>query len=132
VNFSDPIADLLTRLRNAQKAGHAAVSIPASKVKILIVRILHNEGFIEGYRCIRDHSQGVIKVILKYDGRGIGVIRGCIRQSSPSLRKYLKKSELGLVKSGYGIGIFSTSRGIMTNRRAFKMNVGGEYLCSVW
>lgn len=132
MNFSDPIADLLTRIRNAQIAQHRTVSIPASKIKIMITHILKNEGFIQEYKCIRDSFQGFIKVTLKYDQNKKGIIRGLKRKSKPGLRLYIKHQDIPKVKNNFGISILSTSKGILTNHQAEKACVGGEYLCMIW
>jgi small subunit ribosomal protein S8 len=132
MNHTDPIADFLTRIRNAQKAGHDVVSVPASKIKITLAHILKEEGFIRNYKCIRDKKQGVIKVALKYKEDTSGVIRGLDRISTPSLRVYVPADKLPYVKNGFGVAILSTSSGIMTDREARKKHVGGEYLCSVF
>jgi small subunit ribosomal protein S8 len=132
MNFSDPIADMLTRIRNAQKAGKEVVSVPASKMKIAIAHILREEGFIKNYKCVRDEKQGQLKVALKYSEEGQGAIRELARRSVPSRRVYLSCEKLPFVRNGFGVGIVSTSRGIMTDRDARKMNMGGEYICSVF
>lgn len=132
MNFNDPIADLLTRIRNGQKAGHDVVAIPASKMKISIAHILREEGFIKNYKCIRDAQQGVLKIALKYAEDGAGAIREIKRQSTPSRRFYKDSDELAFVRNGFGIGIYSTSRGIVTDREARQLKIGGEYICSVF
>ncbi len=132
MQVTDPIADLLTRVRNAQKAGQEVVTVPASKMKIAITHILKEEGFVRNYKCIRDGKQGLLKIALSYSDSGQPVIREIERKSLPSRRLYLSADKLPLVKNGYGIGIFSTSRGIMTCREARKLKVGGEYICSVF
>jgi len=129
---NDPIADLLTRIRNAQKAGHEVVSVPASRTKIAITHLLREEGFIRNYKCIRDKKQGMLKIALKYREDGVGVIMNLSRVSKPSCRIYLGADKLPYVKSGFGVGIFSTPRGVITDREARKLNVGGEYVCSVY
>jgi small subunit ribosomal protein S8 len=133
VNVTDPISDLLTRIRNAQKAGHEVVEIPASKMKIAITHLLAQEGFIRAYKCIRDKKQGMIKVALKYrEETQEPVICSLKRESIPSRRLYVGAGKIPYVKNGYGIGILSTSQGVMTCRDARKKNVGGEYLCSIY
>ncbi|MBP6218350.1 MAG: 30S ribosomal protein S8 [Oligoflexales bacterium] len=134
MNVTDPIADLLTRIRNAQKANHEVLSIPASKMKISIVHLLKEEGFVKAYKCIRDGKQGIIKVALKYEDESLQkpCIRGLKRYSSPGRRLYVKADGIPYVKNGFGIAILSTSQGIMTCRDARKNNIGGEYLCSVF
>jgi len=131
--MTDPIADLLTRIRNAQQARHARVSIPKSKIKTQIVKILKHEGFLEGY--IEEptlDSQGVLKVFLRYDDASNGVIRGLTRISKPGRRVYVGRDDLPRVRSGLGIAILTTSKGIITDRQARQGGVGGEVLCHVW
>lgn len=132
MNSTDPIADLLTRIRNAQKARHDIISVPASKTKIAIVHILKHEGLIKNYKCIRDDKQGLIKIALKYQESGEGVITGLKRISKPSRRVYCKASAIPYVRNGFGVGILSTSNGVMTDRDARKLGVGGELICSVY
>ena len=129
---TDPIADLLTRVRNAYKARHDVVVIPASKVKIAIVEILMNEGYIKAYKCVRDGKQGLIKVALKYTDAKDPLITEVVRVSKPGRRVYFGVDKLPFVKNGFGVGIFSTSKGIMTTKQARELQVGGEYLCSVY
>ena len=129
---TDPISDLLTRIRNAQMAKRDVVSIPASKMKISITHILKEQGLIRDFRCVRDTKQGQIKVALKYKDDGDGVIRFLKRQSKPGLRVYKNKDEIPYVKNGYGFGIYSTSKGLMTDHQCRKSRVGGEYICSVF
>lgn len=132
MQVTDPIADLLTRLRNAQKAGHEVVSVPASKMKIAIAHILRDEGFVRNYKCIRDGKQGLLKIALAYAEDGKPGIRTIDRESTSSRRLYVASDKLPFVKSGYGVGIFSTSQGVMTDREARKLKIGGEYICSVF
>lgn len=132
MNVTDPIADLLTRIRNAQKAQKDVVVIPASKMKIAVTHILKSEGFIRNYKCIRDGRQGIIKVALKYSESGEGVIREMNRVSKSSKRVYVNADKLPFVKNGYGVAILSTSKGIMTDREARRQHIGGEYVCSVF
>jgi len=132
MQVTDPIADLLTRIRNGQKAGHDLVSIPASKMKIAITHILKEEGFIRNYKCIRDKQQGLIKIALRYRDDGKGTILGIDRVSRPGRRLYVRSDSLPYVKSGVGVGIISTSRGLMTDRKARQEKLGGEYVCAVY
>ena len=137
MNVCDPIADLLTRIRNAQKAQHDYVKIPASRVKIAIVGLLKKEGYIRTFRCVRDNKQGMIKVALKYRSgisseSKVGAIRSIDRVSKPGLRKYVSARQLPQVKNGFGIGILSTAEGIMTSEDAASRNIGGEYICAVY
>lgn len=129
---NDPIADLLTRIRNAQQANHEVVSIPASMVKIAVTHILKDEGFIKNYKCIRDRKQGVIKIALKYTEEGKGAIRSISRISTPSHRVYVGVDSIPFVKNGLGISILSTPKGVMADREARQLNVGGEIMCSVY
>lgn len=133
MNITDPIADLLTRIRNAQKAGQDVVSIPASRTKIAIAHILREEGLIRNYKCIRDNKQGLLKVALKYEEEtGAGAISELKRISTPSRRVYLSYKKLPYVRSGFGVGILSTSQGLMTDREARRLKIGGEYVCTAY
>lgn len=129
---TDPIADLLTRIRNAQQAKLEVVSIPASKQKIAVAHLLKQEGYIRNYKCVRDMKQGVIKIALKYDDSGKGAITEIKRMSRPSLRMYVQAAKIPRVKNGFGFGVISTSKGVMTDRDARQQQVGGEYICSVF
>ena len=130
--MTDPIADMLTRIRNANSAKHDSVDIPASKIKKEIARILLDEGFIKGFDVIDDGKQGIIRVDLKYGKNGEKTISGIKRISKPGLKVYAKSEELPRVLGGLGIAIISTSKGIMTDRQARKENVGGEVICYIW
>ena len=132
MQITDPIADMLTRIRNANTAKHETVSVPASKVKVAIAKILLDEGYISGYDVIEDGLQGVIKITLKYGANKTKVITGLKRVSKPGLRVYAGKDELPRVLRGLGIAIISTSKGIMTDKEARKNHVGGEVLAFVW
>ena len=132
MQITDPIADMLTRIRNANTAKHETVSVPASKTKVAIAKILLDEGYISGYDVIEDGLQGVIKITLKYAANKQKVITGLKRVSKPGLRVYASKEELPRVLKGLGIAIISTSKGIMTDREARKLNVGGEVLAFIW
>jgi small subunit ribosomal protein S8 len=132
MQVNDPIADLLTRVRNGYKAGHEVVSVPASKMKIAIAHILREEGFVRNYKAIRDNKQGILKIALAYSEDGKPGIREIERKSTASRRVYCPADKLPFVKSGYGVGIMSTSQGIMTDREARKLKIGGEYICSVF
>ena len=131
MQITDPIADMLTRIRNANSAKHATVDIPASKMKKAIAEILQNEGYIRGYQMVNDGAQGVIRVTLKYNGKD-KVITGLRRVSKPGLRVYAGADELPWVLKGLGIAIISTSRGVMTDKKARAAHVGGEVLAFVW
>lgn len=132
MQITDTIADLLTRLRNASSSRHDSVEIPASNVKKSIVQILLDEGYIKNYSVKDDGKQGIIKVILKYDENKKSVITGLKRVSKPGLRIYSNVEDMPKVMKGLGIAIISTSKGIMTDRRARKENVGGEVLAFIW
>ena len=129
---TDTIADLLTRIRNAISAKHPTVKIPASKVKVEIVKILLDEGYIKKYTVIEDGKQGMIKISLKYDENKQSAITGLKRVSKPGLRIYSDVENMPRVMKGLGVAIISTSKGIMTDRQARKENVGGEVLAFIW
>ncbi|MCD1147349.1 30S ribosomal protein S8 [Peptoniphilus sp. KCTC 25270] len=130
--MTDPIADMLSRIRNGNDARHKSVQIPASNIKTEISRILLEEGYINGYEVLEDDKQGIIKVDLKYGNNDEKVISGIKRISKPGLRVYAKSTEIPRVLGGLGIAVISTSKGIMTDREARKEQVGGEVLCYVW
>ena len=132
MNTTDPIADMLTRIRNANTSKHKTVDIPASKMKTGIAEILFKEGYIKAYEEIKDENQGIIRVTLKYDEKGNRVIDGLKRISKPGLRVYAQKDELPQVLNGLGIALISTSKGIKTDREARKEGLGGEVLAYVW
>ncbi len=129
---TDPIADLLTRIRNAITARHETVSIPVSKMKKSIVDILYNEGFIQSYDVVEEDGHNNIKVVLKYDGKSRSAITNLKRISKPGLRVYCGCEDLPRVLGGYGIAIISTSRGVITDKKARELKVGGEVLAYVW
>ena len=131
--YTDPIADFLTRLRNAILAGHRVVEVPSSKIKKEITKILFDQGYILSYKFEENDVQGTIKIALKYDKQTKeSVIRKIERISTPGLRKYTSASEMPRVLNGLGIAIVSTSKGVMTNKQAREENVGGEVLCYVY
>jgi len=131
--MTDPIADMLTRIRNANMARFNKVDIPLSKVKLEIAKILKQEGYIKNFKVLNEEgNKGVLRVYLKYDAQNRGIITGIKRVSKPSLRVYVKSKKIPRVLNGYGINIISTPKGIMTDREAIKLNVGGELICSVW
>jgi len=132
MQITDPIADLLTRIRNANASKHDTVDVPASNMKKAIVEILNDEGYIKGYQVIEDGKQGVIRIALKYGPKNEKVISGLKRVSKPGLRYYASADELPRVLKGLGIAIVSTSKGIMTDRKARAEHVGGEVLAFVW
>ncbi len=130
--MTDPIADFLTRIRNANMVMHEKVEIPASKTKIALAEILKNEGFIKDYEQIEDGKQGIIRVYLKYGANKEKVITGLRRISKPGLKVYCKRDEIPKVLGGLGIAIISTSKGIVTDKEARKLGLGGEVICYVW
>ena len=132
MTMTDPIADMLTRIRNANVVKHETVDVPASNMKKELVRILLEEGFVRGYDVIEDGKQGIIRIQLKYGQTGERVISGLKRISKPGMRVYADKHEVPRVLNGLGISIISTSKGILTDRQARKENVGGEVICYVW
>ena len=132
MHITDPIADMLTRIRNANSAKHETVDIPASNMKKAIAQILLDEGYIASYKVIEDEKQGVIRVTLKYTENKAQVITGLRRVSKPGLRIYSNVEDMPKVMKGLGIAILSTSKGIMTDKQARKANVGGEVLAYVW
>ena len=132
MNTTDPIADMLTRIRNANSAKHKEVDIPASNIKRAIAQILLDEGYIASFEEIKDEKQGMLRITLKYDENGKRVIDGLKRISKPGLRIYVNKEELPQVLNGLGIALISTSKGIKTDKEARKEGLGGEVLAYVW
>ena len=132
MHITDPIADMLTRIRNANSAKHDTVDVPASNMKKAICQILVDEGYIKAYKIIDDDKQGVIRVTLKYGEGKSQVITGLRRVSKPGLRIYSNVEDMPKVMKGLGVAIISTSKGIMTDREARKQNVGGEVLAFIW
>nr|NJM01319.1 30S ribosomal protein S8 [Desulfobacula sp.] len=129
---SDPIADMLTSIRNGGKAGFAKVDIPGSKIKLELVRVLKEQGYIKDYKYLEDEVQGVIRIYLKYVTDGKPSIFGIERVSKPSRRVYSKSKQIKPVLNGLGISVVSTSRGVMTDKQAKEANIGGEILFNVW
>ena len=132
MHITDPIADMLTRIRNANNAKHDTVDVPASNMKKSIAQILLDEGYIKNFQLIDDGTQGVIRITLKYGAGKEKVISGLRRVSKPGLRVYAGAEELPRVLHGLGIAIISTSKGIMTDKKARELNVGGEVLAFIW
>lgn len=132
MTMTDPIADMLTRIRNANVVKHETVDVPASNMKKELSRILLEEGFIKGYDVIEDGKQGIIRIQLKYGQSGERVISGLKRISKPGMRVYAAKDEVPRVLNGLGISVISTSKGVLTDKQARKENVGGEVICYVW
>ena len=130
--MTDPIADFLTRIRNANSVNHEKVEIPASKIKRTLAEILKEEGYIKDFEYIEDGKQGILRLYLKYGPNKQKVITGIKRISKPGLRVYVKKDQLPRVMGGLGIAVISTSHGIMSDREARKRQLGGEVICYVW
>lgn len=128
---TDPIADYITRIRNAQQAGHRRVDIPASKMKRALTKILLDKGYISKFIDIEDNKQGVLRIFLKYDNYGQPVIRNISRLSKPGLRKYSASTDIPRSQNGLGVTVVSTSSGVMTDKEAKRLNVGGELLFSL-
>ena len=129
--MSDPVADMLTRIRNAGKAKFNSVDIPGSKLKVELAKVLKEEGYIRNFKFVKDDKQGILRVYLKYDKQQ-HVILTVDRVSKPSRRVYLKSKDVKPVYNGLGVAILSTSKGIMSDKNARKENVGGEVLCNIW
>jgi small subunit ribosomal protein S8 len=132
MSMSDPIADLLTRIRNASRAEHEKVDIPSSKLKVRITEILKQEGFIKNFRMLEDKGQGTLRVYLKYGPANERMISGLVRVSKPGRRVYVAKDKIPSILGGMGVAILSTSRGVMTDRAVRKQQLGGEVLAYVW
>jgi small subunit ribosomal protein S8 len=129
---SDPVADMLTRIRNASGAEHEKVDIPASRLKVRLAELLKHEGFIKNYRVLEDSKQGTLRVYLKYGTANERLISGLVRVSSPGRRVYVSHDRIPRILAGMGVTILSTSRGVMTDREARHQKVGGEVLAYVW
>ncbi len=129
---TDPVADMLTRIRNANKARFEKVDIPSSKLKINIARILRDEGYIRNYKEIEDNKQGILQIFLKYDSNRKPVVSEIRRISKPSRRIYVNKDDIPRIKSGLGLAILSTSKGLLADKEARKQGIGGEIICSFW
>jgi small subunit ribosomal protein S8 len=130
--MTDPIADMLTRIRNAVMAGHETTLVPASRIKQNIAKLLKQEGFISGFELTGDKPQQSIKVYLRYDEKGVPMVNGLERISKPGLRVYVQSGEVPRVYGGLGVAVLSTSRGLMTGYQAWRQGVGGELLLKVW
>jgi small subunit ribosomal protein S8 len=128
----DPIADLLTRIRNGISARQDKIDVPHSRVKEGMAEVLKKLGFISNFRVVRDNKQGVMRVYLRYDSSGKAMLSHLKRESRPGLRKYVKAKDIPVVRTGFGAAIISTSQGIMSGDEAKEKQVGGEFLCSVW
>ena len=132
MSMTDPVADLLARVRNALLAKYNRVDIPASSLKIDLAKVLKAEGYIKNYKVLKDNRQGILRIYLRYDEKAEPIIQGLKRVSKPGRRVYSPSKEMPKVLNGLGVNIISTSRGLMTDREARAVNVGGEVLCSVW
>ncbi len=132
MSMTDPVADFLTRIRNASRAEHEKVDIPASKLKVRMAEILKDEGFIKNFRVIEDNKQGMLRVYLKYGAGNERIISGIVRVSRPGRRIYVTKDKIPSILGGMGIAILSTSSGVMTDRQVKKQRLGGEVLAYVW
>lgn len=132
MTMTDPIADMLTRIRNAIRVSYESVDIPASKLKVNIAKVMKAEGLIRNYKVLPDGNHRKIRVFLKYDNEGRAAITDIQRVSKPGRRVYTQCDEIPRVLNGYGINILSTSKGVLADREARKQNVGGEILCSIW
>lgn len=132
MSMSDPIADMLTRIRNGGKAKFNSVEIPGAKIKLELAKLMKNEGFIRNYKFVKDNKQGILKVYLKYGSDQSHAIYGIQRISKPSRRMYLKSKDVKAVLSGMGVAVLSTSKGMLTDSQARRENVGGEIICKIW
>ncbi len=132
MTMTDPIADMLTRIRNANMVSHKTVDVPASNIKKSIAEILKEEGYIENYEFIEDDKQGIIRITMKYGSNNERVISGLKKISKPGLRVYAKRNEVPKVLGGLGIAIISTSNGVISDKKARQLGVGGEVICYVW
>ena len=132
MSMSDPLADMLTRIRNAVMVRYDTVDVPMSNLKVGVAKVLRQEGYINDYEIIEDNKQGVLRISLKYGPKDEKVISGIRRVSKPGLRQYVKADDIPKVLSGLGISILSTSKGIITDREARRLRIGGEILCEAW
>ena len=132
MSMSDPLADMLTRIRNAVMVRYEAVDVPMSNLKVDVAKVLRQEGYINDYEIIEDNKQGVLRISLKYGPKDEKVISGMRRVSKPGLRQYVKADDIPKVLNGLGISILSTSKGVMTDREARRLRIGGEILCEAW
>lgn len=132
MSMTDPVSDLLARIRNASLARQDTIEIPASRLKANIVKVLRDEGYIDSFKLVRDGQKALLKLQLKYDDKGNSIIQGLRRISRPGLRRYVGCEQVAKVRSGSGTAILSTSKGVLTGKTAKSMKVGGEFLCEVW
>ncbi|MFZ2632974.1 MAG: 30S ribosomal protein S8 [Desulfosalsimonadaceae bacterium] len=132
MSMSDPMADMLTRIRNAGRAKHKSVDIPGSQMKTALAGVLKEEGFIRNFKFIKDNKQGILRVYLKYEQNDRHVIYGIQRVSRPSRRVYVGSKDIKPILNGLGISVLSTSKGLLTDKQARNENIGGEVLCAIW
>ena len=132
MSMSDPLADMLTRIRNAGMVRYETVDVPMSNLKVGVAKVLREEGYIRDYKIIEDNTQGTLRIELKYGPKDEKVLSGLRRVSKPGLRKYVRADDIPQVMSGLGISILSTSKGIITDREARRLRIGGEVLCEAW
>lgn len=132
MSLTDPIADMLTRIRNALRAKKKEVNVPSSILKVEIARIMKEEGYIKGYKVIEDNKQGILNIVLKYTDNNQSVITGLRRVSKPGCRIYCARDSIPKILNGLGVVIISTSRGIMTDKQCSEQGVGGEVMCEIW
>jgi len=132
MSMTDPIADLLTRIRNAGTAKHQKLDIPMSKIKVAIANVLKDQGYIKNFKTVSDDKQGVLRIYLKYDDNNLPIIHEITRVSTPGRRVYVGKDEIPSIKNGLGIAILSTSKGVMDDGAARQAQIGGELICTVW
>jgi len=130
--MTDPIADMLTRIRNGVSAKFEIVDVPSSKIKEAIAKLLVQEGYIESYKVLEDNKQNILRMHLKYDKKKEGAISKVMRVSKPGRRVYVDRDDIPVVLRGYGIAILSTSRGVLTDKQARKAGIGGEVICKIW
>ena len=132
MSMSDPLADMLTRIRNATKSHFSTIEMPLSKLKVSVAKVLKNEGYIAGYHILENGPQGTLKIDLKYGTNNERVISGIKRVSKPGHRQYKPSNKIPKVMSGLGVGILTTSQGVVTDKEARQQNIGGELLCEIW
>jgi small subunit ribosomal protein S8 len=132
MSMSDPLADMLTRIRNATKAQFTTIEMPLSKLKVSVAKVLRKEGYIAEFYILEEGSQGTLKIDLKYGSNNEHVINGIKRISKPGCRRYKSSNKIPKVMNGLGVGILTTSQGVITDREARQLNIGGELLCEIW
>ena len=132
MSMTDPMADLLTRIRNAGMAGHAKLDVPSSNLKVAVANVLQEQGYLKNFKVISDSKQGILRIFLKYDENQKPVIHEIKRISKPGCRVYVTKEDIPKVKNGLGVAVLSTSKGVMDDVSARRENIGGEVICTVW